>query len=811
MASMSSASQGGSEVELLEYARREQREITRRLEALEASERVSRMLCSGHVPAIAELNIVPDGTSEDLQAKLKLKPEGEPGIHGKDEGSSSRTNKSCTSHTTRWERERQERVARAEALAREMRQRKKVDSGLSRENQSYAQSTGDVNFDPQNPRRRREEEEEEDDEDVVALEEAIEEEKAANEDAQDSSRDLENFRASLVSEREIDAESDGDDSASAISGRFDDSGRTGEGVHGSDISADKEDDALGRSITPPQATAESKEPLVDWGVNEDFSGLKISLDQAKTENNAPEQQQRASAKFERETGNKESKEEPANNSERVLEGLGGLVVDYSDHFTCFGDIFSVYASQDLRKANRAQVLSDVLAHTIETFSQTNKALALELCPEDSTQWLEMSANRFFRVLSKSRHEVFNIVRDAGLKLDTLGVEDSVSLVESKLRESTGEMSKKVALTARTPMTLLPQWAGAVWNLLWTWSKPKINRETLLRWQRVNHFRTARTLTRKDLLKKELQRYRSMSKFLSHEFELLPDTFILPKEYLQFVDAFAKYGEQEPDGNFWIMKPVGLSRGRGISLVSDIGDVCYGQSVIIQRYVSNPMLLDGYKFDLRIYVLVTSFQPLEAWIYDEGFVRVCTHKYSSASIDIHNLFIHLTNSSIQKMGPNGAGTKATAASISRHQAEIDEAGGTKLSLSYLWRRLGAQGLDVEKIQSAIKQLILKSLVCCDQSMDNDPNSFELFGYDVLLDENVRPWLIEVNSSPSLAQENQLDSKIKRKLIADTLRLERGVKIAAAKRQGAGGQNAKSTAVGLGSRGLEYLAEGCNVKL
>jgi tubulin polyglutamylase TTLL5 len=198
-------------------------------------------------------------------------------------------------------------------------------------------------------------------------------------------------------------------------------------------------------------------------------------------------------------------------------------------------------------------------------------------------------------------------------------------------------------------------------------------------------------------------------------------------------------------------------------------VCYGQSVIIQRYINNPLLLDGYKFDLRIYVLVTSFEPLEAFIYDEGFVRVCTLKYSTEAIDLNNLFIHLTNSSIQRLGPNGAGSKATAESISRHKADIDEAGGTKLSLSYLWRRLKAQGTDVESIQYNMKLLIMKSLVACAKSLSHQPNNFELFGYDVMIDENLRPWLIEINSSPSMAQDNQLDVKIKRKLIADTVRL------------------------------------------
>lgn len=74
--------------------------------------------------------------------------------------------------------------------------------------------------------------------------------------------------------------------------------------------------------------------------------------------------------------------------------------------------------------------------------------------------------------------------------------------------------------------------------------------------------------------------------------------------------------------------------------------------VISRYLSNPFLLDGKKFDLRTYVLVTSYKPLKVWKYDEGFARICFEDY----IHLENknygnpnkeLFSHLTNVSLQK--------------------------------------------------------------------------------------------------------------------------------------------------------------------
>jgi hypothetical protein len=82
------------------------------------------------------------------------------------------------------------------------------------------------------------------------------------------------------------------------------------------------------------------------------------------------------------------------------------------------------------------------------------------------------------------------------------------------------------------------------------------------------------------------------------------------------------------------------------MVADISDVAYGEPMVIQRYVADPLLLDGYKFDLRLYVCVTSTHPLEAFLYREGFGRFATEPFTLSLTQLRNLFVHLTNSSIQ---------------------------------------------------------------------------------------------------------------------------------------------------------------------
>ena len=69
--------------------------------------------------------------------------------------------------------------------------------------------------------------------------------------------------------------------------------------------------------------------------------------------------------------------------------------------------------------------------------------------------------------------------------------------------------------------------------------------------------------------------------------------------------------------------------------------------VISRYIDQPLLVGGKKFDLRIYVLVTSYRPLKVWLSSKGFARFCNTKYSMASDELDNMEIHLTNVAIQK--------------------------------------------------------------------------------------------------------------------------------------------------------------------
>jgi tubulin polyglutamylase TTLL4 len=69
--------------------------------------------------------------------------------------------------------------------------------------------------------------------------------------------------------------------------------------------------------------------------------------------------------------------------------------------------------------------------------------------------------------------------------------------------------------------------------------------------------------------------------------------------------------------------------------------------LVSEYIGNPHLINGYKYDLRIYVVVTSFDPLRVYMLNEGLTRFATSQFNLKSKDVGKRFVHLTNFSVNK--------------------------------------------------------------------------------------------------------------------------------------------------------------------
>ena len=150
---------------------------------------------------------------------------------------------------------------------------------------------------------------------------------------------------------------------------------------------------------------------------------------------------------------------------------------------------------------------------------------------------------------------------------------------------------------------------------------------------------------------------------------------------------------------YIMKPSGKSCGQGIQIVGKETKVENRANFIISKYVDNPHLINGHKYDLRLYVLFTCFEPLKIFLFKEGLVRFATHKYSTDPELLEQNFVHLTNFSINRF--NEDFVKPTGGE--------DADSAMKWTLYQLKQWYENNGINYNEVFSRIKDAIIKTSI------------------------------------------------------------------------------------------------------
>jgi hypothetical protein len=244
-------------------------------------------------------------------------------------------------------------------------------------------------------------------------------------------------------------------------------------------------------------------------------------------------------------------------------------------------------------------------------------------------------------------------------------------------------------------------------------------------------------------------------------EVTPQTFILyPRKAVcderhHWEQALARGDPAMPD-NMWVIKSSHGCKGTGICLLNAgnagtrreataiILDHIDGQPAVhpwvAQRYVARPLLIRGRKFDMRAWVLVTN--DLRVLLHRDGVCRMSSEPYDAT--DLSNRLIHLTNHCLQADGPNYGkyekGNELPFEAIDEELKDRKSKSGRPLSFR-------------EHLRPQLITIVSTTLRAARDGIVNDPyspvRSFQLLGYDFIVDENLKMWLIEVNGSPGVA--------------------------------------------------------------
>jgi len=272
--------------------------------------------------------------------------------------------------------------------------------------------------------------------------------------------------------------------------------------------------------------------------------------------------------------------------------------------------------------------------------------------------------------------------------------------------------------------------------------------SLLSWQMVNRIPNMNYLCRKAPFVYGIQK---IMKYYPEHFNFLPKSYVLPLQDAEFVADYSKQDHR------YLVKPDGGSFGRGITILNPGQPYTAPKGLAVAQVYIDSYLLDNTKFDLRIYVLVASITPLRIYAYRDGVARFCSEKSGSDS----SVYANLTNVALNKGRPG-----VDISKISR-------------LISDVFPVMEKLGVNIEELWKKIDKALALSIISAYGSLQRGeqrrcapngyPRCFQLLGFDVLLDKNLNPWILEVNYRPSLKYYRGRERRMKVGMLKDLMRI------------------------------------------
>lgn len=294
-------------------------------------------------------------------------------------------------------------------------------------------------------------------------------------------------------------------------------------------------------------------------------------------------------------------------------------------------------------------------------------------------------------------------------------------------------------------------------------KKNINNVVNNKYQKINRFYNYNEYVSKSLL---YINYKPFHDKFPDDYNYMLETYSYPKEKQEIIEKFSKYSLKN-DNDVWMIKPTMGSLGLKISILTNYSDIKL-KNYLITKYLYNPHLIKGYKYDLRFHGLVSTIKPLKLYLYNEGLVRLASEKYNFSASVPHNKYSFLTNLFINKKNKKKF-------IYPKNMKNMEDS--NLWNLDTFQKYCARNNINYEKLYSEVGDIFIKMMITVrEKIMDNIEktnlqysNFYHLIGFDIILDENLKPYLLETNRRCGFRNDNDAEKYYTYNIIADTLNI------------------------------------------
>ena len=309
-----------------------------------------------------------------------------------------------------------------------------------------------------------------------------------------------------------------------------------------------------------------------------------------------------------------------------------------------------------------------------------------------------------------------------------------------------------------------------WNYNYLWKVYQDNAHDAGIYQKINKYQFIGNFPLDNTFKDGLNRFYNKQKMkFPEDYNYIPETYLFPDDKYQILEKFKDYQYNPED--VWLFKPARSSFAHGIKIINNYTDIknANQKSYLISRYIMNPLLINGKKFDFRAYVLVTGMNPLKIYFYKDGYLKISVKNFTLSKESINDGCIHITTSDTNLECFKGKEYK--------YDTDIYDEKSHFWSYLHFERYCNKRGINYTNIMEQMKDIFIKTFISLnvnfleliEKRKINDRNLFQLYGLDLMVDENNKVHLLELNRNPSMRNGHGVCDYMYDNLITDILNI------------------------------------------